>query len=454
MKNLLFFLLLLPIFTSYSQGFAPFNENNPKRFYFPGNPADNDYFFFSYQTGTSGDTTIFNQYLRYSTSTVDVTGTDCEGWGGSIQPTADTSWLGRRIKYNHLTKELTLLNSSMEPLIFNFGISLGDSSIFYSNGDEYYIRYDLLQQENVIDSLNWVKTYTIWKYDSSGNLSASPLNGFELKLSEQLGLVHFIDCNRFPNLEQGLYLMGQLNPTIGYYQMTYDEAFPWTPGDTIEYKGINYRQSWGMMTTSHVLLTIQDRIETSDSVRIYLTVDQQIDNNTPGAPFTLPPFNIGYPNPIVFKKGANLSIYPHESTFGTISFINDSIDYCGNRKRYRSMEDFSTYCDSCDCFIPIDGNGQYVNTEQYLEGLGQTFAKVQQYGNWVDITQAEMIYSNIGGVQCGNYIPLAVDELSLTTEKTLSKIVDLLGRETSERSNEILIYIYSDGTNQRTLKIE
>jgi hypothetical protein len=399
MKTLLFLSVLFLGFNGFGQGYAPFNENNPKRFQDVLNTNNNEYFFYPIEIENNADTTTFHQYLSYSSVLVDVTGTICEGWGGQLQPAADTTWLGRLIKYITTTQELIITNADAEQLTFDFGINIGDSSVFYSNVDHYYLRYDNLAQELVIDSLNWVKTFTIWKYDSFGNAVSSALNGFEIKLSEQLGLVSFIDCDNFPTSEKGFTLMGQLNPTIGYYQLTYDEIFPWNPGDTLEVKGTNYKQSWGMITRSHKLITIQNRIETSDSVWIYLNIEEQIDESAPGAPFTLYPYNIGYTNPIVFKKGSNISPYPHNSAYGTISFFNDSVNYCGPRKGYGSYEAFNIYCDSCDCFIPFDGNGQYVSTYEYTEGLGMTFSKIQQYGNWVDETSAELIYSNIGGIQ-------------------------------------------------------
>jgi hypothetical protein len=41
----------------------------------------------------------------------------------------------------------------------------------------------------------------------------------------------------------------------------------------------------------------------------------------------------------------------------------------------------------------------------------------------------------------------------LNAEKELLKIVDVLGRETVEKYNEVQLYIYSDGTCERKFKI-
>ena len=47
----------------------------------------------------------------------------------------------------------------------------------------------------------------------------------------------------------------------------------------------------------------------------------------------------------------------------------------------------------------------------------------------------------------------SVDELS-STEKELVRIIDLTGRETVDKQNTLLIYIYSDGTREKVFKVK
>jgi hypothetical protein len=332
---------------------------------------------------------------------------------------------------------------------------LGDSTLFYSATDQhYYVRYDSFGQEMVIDSLEWVKTFSIHKYNDLDELSASPLNDFQLRLSENLGLASFINCIDFPTVEQGYVLQGQLNPTIGYYQLTYDEVFPWTPGDTIETRGYNSNSSWGVYTVSHTLFTIESRIETSDSVWIYLNIENQIDNYPSGnPPFYPPPFNISYPNPIIFQKGKNISEKPHNLNLG-IAYLNDSTDNCGYRKRFMEAGSFNFYCDSCHCLIPYDGFGSSISTSEYQEGLGQVYVNSIPYGSVFTSTYASLIYSNIGGEMCGDYVPLALDEMILHKERKLIKITDLTGREMKQQSNMLQIFIYDDGSIEKIMNFE
>lgn len=455
MKYLVFLFSITFVNVMFSQAYTPFNKDCPKRFMNPVDPLDNDYFFYSTHTSISGDTTIFNQYLRESSQTIDVTGTECEGWGGWIQPTADTTWIGRQFSFNSLTKELIINNSQGEELTFNFNLNIGDSLGFYTdNNSEYYIRYDNNTQELVIDSIDLVKTFSIWQYDIGGALIPSPLNGFEIKLSENYGLISFIDCHSFPTITKGLTLMGQLNPSIGYYQLTFDEVFPWNPGDTLELEGEHYITNWGISTINKDLITILDRVETSDSVWIYLNIESQIDKIPNGAPSHPGAYNIQYPNPIVFKKGANISAFPNKTIHQSTTHLYDSVNNCGTRGRLNIYEDFNDYCDSCDCFTPFDGDLSGITKVEYQEGLGMVYSTSQAYGNFDIYKAAELIYSNIGGVQCGSYIPLAIKQHKLNHQKELIKVVDLLGRETKIKPNTILIYMYNDGSSEKMFRNE
>ncbi len=56
-------------------------------------------------------------------------------------------------------------------------------------------------------------------------------------------------------------------------------------------------------------------------------------------------------------------------------------------------------------------------------------------------------------VRCMKGNPLGLIELK-DTQKTLSKIVDLTGREIQYKKNTLMIYIYEDGTSKRVIELE
>ena len=130
------------------------------------------------------------------------------------------------------------------------------------------------------------------------------MHDFEIKLGETLGIIQFMDVFNFPQSEVGVKLMGQLHPTIGKYQMTYDESFPWDVGDELGYQGNYDHYGLQLHTKRFKIMTITDRIETVDSVKIYFSSEDTVV--IPWSPWPPPSsysYIISYPNPLVYKKG-------------------------------------------------------------------------------------------------------------------------------------------------------
>ena len=60
-------------------------------------------------------------------------------------------------------------------------------------------------------------------------------------------------------------------------------------------------------------------------------------------------------------------------------------------------------------------------------------------------------YDNINFISC----ELSIDEIASQSSKlTLIKIVDCFGRETEDKPNTLLIYVYSDGTTEKIFRVE
>lgn len=464
MKTTVLLALLIFCNISFAQNYHPISKTSHKRFVNAQDPNDADYFSFVTDTTILGDEIVYHQYLRKSNYYTDVSGTFCAGWGGGIQPKADTTWLGRKQIYNSVNKTFTLWNSLGDTLNFDFGLALGDSAVFYTDqAGSYYLRYDSMNSELVIDSVDNVKTFTIWKYDALNNQLASNINGFSVRLSEKYGLVSFIECDQFPLEEKGLNLMGQVRPNLGYYQLTKEEVYPWQIGDSLQYEGRNNNFTFGgPVTISYITLIITNRIETADSVWIYFDTNTQIEETPAGYPFPYPtPYNIQYSNPITFAKSDPITEFPNKSVLayswqvGGTNWM-DTIDTCGSRRQYNYAGDWQFYCDSCDCWTEGDGNGTTRNAGRYTEGLGMTFKKTTLYGEIANPKYAELVYFNVAGVSCGNYVPLSVSSLYLTAgPKELVQIVDVLGRVVEhEKESELYIYQYSDGTSEKKVFVE
>lgn len=57
-------------------------------------------------------------------------------------------------------------------------------------------------------------------------------------------------------------------------------------------------------------------------------------------------------------------------------------------------------------------------------------------------------------ISIGITYPIGLEENKLNPNRTLLKIVDLMGRETKYQPNSTLIYIYSDGSREKVFKVE
>mmetsp|Transcript_24289 Transcript_24289/g.29877 ORF Transcript_24289/g.29877 Transcript_24289/m.29877 type:complete len:231 (-) Transcript_24289:18-710(-) len=92
-------------------------------------------------------------------------------------------------------------------------------------------------------------------------------------------------------------------------------------------------------------------------------------------------------------------------------------------------------------FVPdLNNPGQSTLVYNYVSGLGATTGDV-----------SDDIMTVLGE---NGFWALDIEENSLSMNKELVKIVDLMGRETEFKPNTPMIYIFSDGTTERVMKLE
>jgi len=421
MKHFFTPLLLLSV-VSYAQNYQPINENQPKRFVNVADSNDDDHFYYPFQYELSGDSSIFSQYFRLSPTEYAIDSNfACPSWGGNEGPTGDTTWLGRTIVFEHTTNVLRLSNYLQEPLTFDFNVPLGDSSLFYSNAvHEYYIKYAGATEEVILGQTDSIKNYTILHYNVLGTEVTQGLSGFNIKVGKELGLIQFIDCHQFPNEEIGYELMGQLHPNIGKYQLTYDEVYPWQVGDKVQYLGFYYNYSgYQISNKSFTMYTVEDRVETADSVWLYFSsVGDVIYSPSNGQFNPGTTYNIILGDSLGFEKGKNLSEYPsgmmpYQGT-GDYQFTSFS-NPCGtgSKEELNYDPEWTAYCDSCQCMLPYDGFGHSLTPKKYRAGYGLVSSSIQVYGPQPQPGYtASLVYSFIDGVECGTPIYASVDDLT------------------------------------------
>ena len=89
--------------------------------------------------------------------------------------------------------------------------------------------------------------------------------------------------------------------------------------------------------------------------------------------------------------------------------------------------------------LPTNGNSINCLFEDQLYWKIDTFPSGTPYGVWT------FIHNNAGVDQ---NIQTAINDYSINN-KSLIKVVDVLGRETAIEANKLLLYIYSDGTIEK-----
>jgi hypothetical protein len=409
MRNIYSLILILLSTGAFGQNYLPFDANSPKRFQEVNNPAIDTNYFYALSSSQVGDSIVIEQFFRTSTTQITVPQSQCYSWGSGQSYVGDTTWLGREIIYNSILKTLDMKNAAGEVLLFDFSLASGDSALFYQTAtDDYYIKHTQQQQESILGFSDMVKTFEVLHYDNVGVPVSSPLHQFEIKLGDTLGMIQFIDCNHFPNVEMGLELRGQLRPNVGYYQMTYDQAYPWQIGDELEYRGNAHLGLGGGSITTYRLLQVTNRVETSDSVKIYFNITNQEIKNPPSLPYG--GFVIDLGNPLVYAKGDVIYEVPPGIIADTI-YMNDSVNDCGLRNSLTMYNDFYYYCDSCQCRLPFDGGwGAWDETWGYKEEFGYSYYYGYLYGDIYTSSSSTLIYSDINGVQCGQYVAFGIEE--------------------------------------------
>lgn len=408
MKLLLFIVGVFSAYLLNAQSYIPFKGDSPQKFVNTADPSDSLNYSFAFEETIQNDTVKLKQYYGLSDEMIDVSNDlYCAGWGGGIQPTCDTNWLGRKIDYINTSQTLLTYNSDGDTLQFDLAINLGDSTLIYSNStDNYFLKHTSTGNLLILDSLQNVKNFEILHYNDLDQPIASDLHQFEIVLTENNGLASFIDCYRFPEIERSLHLTGQQNPNLGYYQLTYAEVYPWDVGDTIQL----YGQVSG--TWHYRLITISNRTETADSCWIDLEFEDTTNYN---GQFPMPsPYFINYPQTLIFNKHESVIKEPRgmRANYGSTQIIGTT-DQCGG-KLMRSYGEFLMYCDSCDCVVPYDGFGSTVYTEDYSAKRGKTHQSAWSYGMNPFTATANVIYSNVRGEICGDYYAVGLDEETLT----------------------------------------
>lgn len=115
---------------------------------------------------------------------------------------------------------------------------------------------------------------------------------------------------------------------------------------------------------------------------------------------------------------------------------------------YYNFDSISSVCPQLGNTL-LDKWGTNVQSDSMIvlfgvQGISQSFS-VDTLNNGVSISVTKEICP---------YSTLGIYEFTNTSKKSIARIVDLMGRETDNKSNTLLIYIFSDGTTEKVFRLE
>lgn len=165
---------------------------------------------------------------------------NCSMWGPCFERNAPT-WIGISVE-KVANGVYNFVNSDMEILDFNFNIDPYGLHVFYEDDvQRFTYQYDPTIETYTIDGIvDSVKVYYIIHTTLSGSVIMSELQGREIIVGKDLGLIKFFVVNGFPDVLIPLTLLGTNSPDanspdVGLTKITYADIYDYYPGDEIQY---------------------------------------------------------------------------------------------------------------------------------------------------------------------------------------------------------------------------
>lgn len=400
MKKLYWLILLLIPLQIFGQDYKLFTSTSKKLFTDYPEPFNTYSISFESTKVINGDSIFYNYFnLGYNYYVSDT----CEFWGG---PHCDQqnvpSWLGTEITYNNIDSYV-FYNLNYDSLHFSFNANTGDTSIFYEDSiQKFSILYENTDTLNVLENFDSAMFYKIMHTDINGNTINSQLNGQHIIISKEFGLVQFFVVDSFPSILKPVYLIGNVSPTAGFYQLTNELVYDFQPGDEIQYKEVSHYYNpnnppW-YFYERYRKHTFIDRQETSDSL-IY-TIHQML-------------FYIDSSGVLIdtiekkYKKSTVISEIPFEK-FDSRSRNLRFTDYCGTQRWTYSFihSQDAEYCEADSCWGSKDVFGppevHYFST---VIGLGTYFNRrtIQASYDGYNI-YSMMVFHKKGEAICGDEV--------------------------------------------------
>ncbi len=424
MRSIAFILFTIITSTLFSQDYRLINPN--KEVHFNSNPILTLKIDSTFISGT--DTTFFN----HKTLVVDYNIYPCSG------RISDTSWVGYGITPQN-NGDYTFRNAQNEPILIKSTAFLNDNWVLYSfsNGDYIEAKITSILQQMVLGVTDSVKTITLQAKDISNSNIAHAVNGTEIKLSKNNGIIKLFAFKDFPSTLTTCSIIGSSNPNNGTVNLTAADVYNFDIGDVLHIV-TDYQEpySWYFTYYKKIIHVIGKTVSTNQDTITYI-FDRRIQkiNNTS---FTVLNPDTTYifdtvPEKFILSQNTHIDKFTEEPnkalayvSMGFAGYLNASINSTIQRREKIVYPFLLANADSCWETV-IDGP---TRDYQYIDGLGGAYYDDSFFNN-----RCMLVYYEKGTETWGT--PLSV----INTQTAISNYT----------SKELSINIYPNPINDNAI---
>ncbi len=326
-------------------------------------------------------------------------------YGGGICP--GDSWLGPKVDLLPDGKNL-FYNGMGDTIVFETAATLGTSWPFMVLGNGNYF------QAHVTGIYNWavlgvtdtVKTISLQLKNESGSNLPHEMNGFEIRIGKESGLVNIPDLFHFPNDASEKSLVGLTNPEIGVQLLNSRRIYNYQVGQERH----TYKECSNSNDYSHSRTSVREIVLEKDSSlnEVSYAIDKTF-YRTSTESFGTNPDTLHYRDTIVVGGlGANngyLELHPFEMLFANFNYpLGFNFQYyylpMDNRLALETVSDLLVMGSGCLETV-FDNDSQ----TRYVDCLGQV--------NWWTVSLwyscgESLVYFKKGNEEWGTPIPFEI----------------------------------------------
>lgn len=399
MKRIITILLITCSTVIFAQDYKLFNSISKKLF--STYPEKSSTYSLSFDMSTSvGTDSVYYNFFKIED--LNFYSYNCDFWvGPECYKQNIPVWIGAKIEYDNIYS-YNFFPDNGDTIHFDFTPVPGDTSVFYVDTiQRFSLIYEGMDTITVLSYSDSARIFKIQHTDLEGNEINSQLNGQNIIIAKDLGLIRFFQIDDFPQVLNPISLIGQENPNLGIFNITNEMLYDFQPGDEIQHRIAKYYSygppSWSW--TKYVRHIILGRTETIDSI-IY-----EIDE-------------------LIFYEDSSLllsniiteSYYKHD-IFAQLPFekFNGDYqwftlhDYCDlSLWTYKfEAENWLEYCEIDDVWGYFDTNGPPpTNETTWVLGLGVYDSYGVSYNGNMDYHSShhEIVYFKKDDIICGEII--------------------------------------------------